>query len=89
MSFGLSGDDKQSVMVGADVVVAWVDQNTLNGYAVDYFLDAKAQCAGQRGSCPDYRIEVYNRSLRGETSILGCFPMTFTYDDPLALIHKQ
>lgn len=58
MSFGLSGEDHKSVMVGGDVVTAWVDQNTLNGYAHDYYLDSKSQCAGTRGSCPDYRIEV-------------------------------
>lgn len=45
-------------MVGGDVVVAWVDKQTLQGYAVDYFLDAKSQCSGGRGSCPDTRIQV-------------------------------
>lgn len=45
-------------MIGADVVVAWIDQETLNGYAVDYYLTDKSQCAGGRGSCPDYRIQV-------------------------------
>ena len=23
------------------------------GYAEDYYLDAKSQCAGRRGACPD------------------------------------
>lgn len=58
MSFGLSPDPEKSVMVGGDIVVAWVDKRTLQGYAVDYFLDAKSQCSGQRGSCPDTRIQV-------------------------------
>lgn len=53
MSFGISGDSAHSQMVGGDVAVAWVDKNTLKGYAVDYYLDAKSQCAGVRGSCPD------------------------------------
>lgn len=48
-------------MVGGDVVVAWVDKQTLQGYAVDYFLDAKSQCSGGRGSCPDTRIQVLTR----------------------------
>lgn len=45
-------------MVGGDVVVAWVDKQTPQGYAVDYFLEAKSQCSGGRGSCPDTRIQV-------------------------------
>lgn len=58
MSFGLSGSDSHSQMVGGDVGVAWVDKKTLKGYAVDYYLDAKSQCAGVRGSCPDERLGV-------------------------------
>ena len=58
MSFGLSANPERSVMVGADVVVAWVDKQTLQGYAIDYILDAKSQCSGSRGSCPDTQIEV-------------------------------
>lgn len=58
MSFGLSGDDTRSKMVGGDVVVAWVDKDTLKGYADDYFLDAKSQCSGNRGSCPDNKLGV-------------------------------
>ena len=58
MSFGLSGDDSRSKMVGGDFVVAWVDKATLKGYADDYFLDAKSQCAGNRGSCPDNKLRV-------------------------------
>lgn len=58
MSFGLSADAERSVMVGGDVVVAWVDKQTLQGYAIDYFLDAKSQCSGGRGSCPDVRLQV-------------------------------
>ncbi|XP_048001741.1 protein Skeletor, isoforms D/E isoform X2 [Leguminivora glycinivorella] len=53
MSFGISGDPHHSQMVGGDVAVAWVDKTTLKGFAVDYYLDAKSQCAGVRGSCPD------------------------------------
>lgn len=58
MSFGISGDKEHSRMVGGDVVVAWVDTTTLKGEAVDYYLDAKSQCAGVRGSCPDERLAV-------------------------------
>lgn len=47
-------------MVGADVAVAWIDKNTGKGYAEDYYLDAKSQCAGNKGSCPDTRLGVCN-----------------------------
>lgn len=61
MSFGVSADTERSAMVGGDVTVAWVDKQTLQGYAIDYFLDAKSQCSGRRGSCPDRRIQVDKR----------------------------
>ncbi|XP_076395463.1 DM13 and DOMON_DOH domain-containing protein skeletor isoform X1 [Megachile rotundata] len=64
MAFGLSADPKRSLMVGGDAVVAWVDKQTLQGYAVDYFLDAKSQCSGGRGSCPDTRIQENTNSIR-------------------------
>lgn len=67
MSFGISGEPNKSVMVGGDVVVAWVDKNTLKGTAVDYYLDAKSQCSGSRGSCPDTRIKA---SLLDWTSLV-------------------
>ena len=53
MAFGLSGQPSRSVMDGGDVVVAWLDRSTGQGYAHDYYLGAKAQCAGGRGACPD------------------------------------
>lgn len=58
MSFGISGVVDHTQMVGGDVAVAWVDKDTLKGYANDYYLDAKSQCAGVHGSCPDERIAV-------------------------------
>lgn len=58
MSFGLSPDRSKTFMVGADVAVAWIDEKTGKGYAEDYFLDAKSQCSGNRGSCPDTRLGV-------------------------------
>ncbi|KAI5631071.1 DOMON domain-containing protein [Phthorimaea operculella] len=64
MSFGVSGDSAHSQMVGGDVAVAWVDKQTLKGYAHDYYLDAKSQCAGVRGSCPDERLGEKTNSIR-------------------------
>lgn len=45
-------------MEKADAAVAWVDHATGKGFAVDYYLDAKAQCSGKKGSCPDVNIDV-------------------------------
>lgn len=58
MSFGLSGNDNRNQMIGGDVVVAWVDKETMKGYAIDYFLQAKSQCSGPTGSCPDEKFAV-------------------------------
>ena len=63
MSFGLSADPDRSLMVGGDIVVAWVDKQTLQGYAIDYFLDDKSQCSGGRGSCPDLKILVSVKNI--------------------------
>lgn len=63
MSFGLSPDPQRTKMVGADVAVSWIDKNTGKGYAEDYYLDAKSQCSGNRGSCPDTRLAVSVWSL--------------------------
>lgn len=58
MSFGVSGQIDRNTMNGGDVVVAWIDHETLNGFAYDYYLDSKSQCAGSRGSCPDVKLRV-------------------------------
>lgn len=58
MAFGVSGVTDRTQMIGGDAVVAWVDRDTLQGHAQDYYLDAKSQCAGTHGSCPDQRLEV-------------------------------
>lgn len=65
-------------MIGGDVVVAWVDKQTLQGYAIDYFLDAKSQCSGHRGSCPDNRILVLNTLLKTNIRIF-CISQTMFY----------
>ena len=58
MSFGISGNPSKSMMVGGDVVVAWLDQASGRGEAQDYYLGAKSQCQGGRGSCPDDELQV-------------------------------
>ncbi|XP_058807358.1 protein Skeletor, isoforms B/C [Phymastichus coffea] len=83
MSFGLSGDPKRSQMVGGDVVVAWVDKQTLQGYAIDYYLDAKSQCSGGRGSCPDLRIQDNSNSVRLLNAAMVNGYSIVTYQRPL------
>ncbi|XP_051164567.1 protein Skeletor, isoforms B/C isoform X2 [Leptopilina boulardi] len=83
MSFGLSGELEKSVMIGADVVVAWVDKQTLQGYAIDYFLDAKSQCSGGRGSCPDTRIQDDTNSVRLLNAAMVNGYSIVTYQRPL------
>lgn len=67
MSFGVSGAADHSQMVGGDVAVTWVDKSTLKGFARDYYLDAKSQCAGVRGSCPDERLGVCREAGTGSS----------------------
>ncbi|XP_015430198.1 PREDICTED: protein Skeletor, isoforms B/C-like [Dufourea novaeangliae] len=83
MSFGLSANPERSLMVGGDVVVAWVDKQTLQGYAIDYFLDAKSQCTGGRGSCPDTRIQENTNSIRLLNAALVDGYSIVTYQRPL------
>nr|XP_031843267.1 protein Skeletor, isoforms B/C isoform X1 [Nomia melanderi] len=83
MAFGLSADPERSRMVGGDVVVAWVDKQTLQGYAIDYFLDAKSQCSGGRGSCPDTRIQENTNSIRLLNAALVDGFSIVTYQRPL------
>ncbi|KAH1009533.1 hypothetical protein HUJ04_001872 [Dendroctonus ponderosae] len=64
MSFGLSGEVANSVMIGGDVVVAWVDKETLKGYAYDYYLGDKSQCSGPTGSCPDSKLAENSNNIR-------------------------
>ncbi|XP_017889814.1 protein Skeletor, isoforms B/C isoform X1 [Ceratina calcarata] len=83
MAFGLSANPERSLMVNGDVVVAWVDKETLQGYAVDYFLDAKSQCSGGRGSCPDTRIKESTNSIRLLNAALVDGYSIVTYQRPL------
>ncbi|XP_017847910.1 protein Skeletor, isoforms B/C [Drosophila busckii] len=64
MSFGISPNRNISQMVGADVAVAWVDPETGNGFAQDYYLEGKAQCSGGRGACPDVKVQPNTNSIR-------------------------
>ncbi|XP_047371594.1 protein Skeletor, isoforms B/C isoform X1 [Vespa velutina] len=83
MAFGLSANPERSVMIGGDVVVAWVDKQTLQGYAIDYFLDAKSQCSGGRGSCPDTKIQEDTNSVRLLNAALVNGYSIVTYQRPL------
>lgn len=56
MAFGLGKDDAKSDMINSDAVVAWIDDKTKKGFAVDYFLGSKEQCVGGKGACPDVKV---------------------------------
>lgn len=59
MAFGLGKDDSKSEMNNADAVVAWVDRQSGQVHATDYFLgSSKQQCANDptHGSCPDTKL---------------------------------
>ncbi|XP_017874479.1 PREDICTED: protein Skeletor, isoforms B/C [Drosophila arizonae] len=64
MAFGISPNKNISQMIGADAAVAWVDPETGNGFAQDYFLEGKSQCSGGRGACPDIKIVPNTNSVR-------------------------
>jgi hypothetical protein len=42
LGFGLSGSDTQTLMLGADATIAWVDENGM-AQAQDYFLENYVQ----------------------------------------------
>ncbi|GLV32775.1 skeletor [Carabus blaptoides fortunei] len=83
MSFGLSGDDSKTQMIGGDVAVAWVDRATLKGFADDYFLEAKSQCSGPSGSCPDERLAEKTNSIRLLNAAMVNGYSIVTYQRPL------
>ncbi|XP_050310336.1 protein Skeletor, isoforms B/C isoform X1 [Anthonomus grandis grandis] len=83
MSFGLSGDVSRSEMIGGDVVVAWVDKETLKGYAEDYYLQDKAQCSGPSGSCPDNKFEENTNNVRLLNAAMVNGYSIVTYQRPL------
>ncbi|CAH0554432.1 unnamed protein product [Brassicogethes aeneus] len=88
VSFGLSGEDDRSVMIGGDVVVAWVDKETLKGYAEDYHLDAKSQCSGPTGSCPDNRLSENSNNIRLLNAAMVNGYSIVTYQRPLKASDK-
>jgi len=84
MAFGLSGDDRRTKMIGGDVTVAWMDHDTGQGFADDYYLDAKSQCAGGKGACPDKNIRRGRNDVRLlNSAIINDFTM-LTYRQPLS-----
>ncbi|XP_068237883.1 protein Skeletor, isoforms B/C isoform X1 [Palaemon carinicauda] len=89
MAFGASGTSSRSVMVGGDVVVAWLDQATGRGEAKDYALTAKAQCQGGRGACPDDKIQGSNNNVRLlNAALINDFTM-LTFQRPLRAVDSS
>ncbi|XP_057657689.1 protein Skeletor, isoforms B/C isoform X1 [Diorhabda carinulata] len=99
MSFGPSGDENKTEMIGGDVVVAWVDKETLKGYAEDYYLEDKSQCSGPTGSCPDNRLgeNTNNINLLNSAMVNGYSIITYQrplkasdqFDRPIFTNHSQ
>ncbi|KYB25164.1 hypothetical protein TcasGA2_TC010675 [Tribolium castaneum] len=83
MSFGISGDDSRSEMIGGDVVVAYVDKETSKGSAEDYHLAAKSQCSGPTGSCPDNRLQENTNNARLLNAAMVNGYSIVTYQRPL------
>ncbi|XP_046462387.1 protein Skeletor, isoforms B/C-like isoform X2 [Daphnia pulex] len=76
MSFGISGAEGKTQMIGADVTVAYYNSDDNKFYADDYILNAKAQCDGSNGACPDSRIGgrndvsmLYGQRVNGVTTV--------------------
>lgn len=83
MSFGVSGDDSKNKMIGGDVVVAGIDKRTLKGFAEDYYLEAKSQCSGPTGACPDSKFkENSNNVLLLNAALVNGYSIV-TYQRPL------
>ncbi|XP_046383111.1 protein Skeletor, isoforms B/C [Ischnura elegans] len=89
MSFGVSGDIEHSKMIGGDVVVAWLDNETLQGRVQDYYLDAKSQCSGSRGSCPDIRLPDGTESVRLLSAARSDGHTVITYQRPLVAVDNE
>lgn len=83
MSFGVSKNTQKSLMVGGDVVVAWVNRLSGKGYAQDYYLESKSQCSGNRGSCPDTRLRENSNSIRLLNAAIVNDYSIVTYQRPL------
>ncbi|CRL07149.1 CLUMA_CG020142, isoform A [Clunio marinus] len=83
MSFGVSSDTENSLMVRGDVVVSWVNRLTGKGYAQDYFLESKSQCSGNHGSCPDTRLKDNANSIRLLNAAIVNDYSIVTYQRPL------
>ncbi|KAF2366388.1 DOMON domain [Trinorchestia longiramus] len=88
MSFGLSGSDSRSVMVGGDVVTAWLERDTGRGFAEDYLLAAKAQCQGGRGTCPDTASRGSNDVRLLNAALINDFTM-LTFQRPLRAVDRD
>lgn len=54
--FGLSGSDRQTLMLGADATIAWVDDNGM-AQAQDYFLGNYVQVKHISALCVTSRVD--------------------------------
>ncbi|XP_067138701.1 protein Skeletor, isoforms B/C-like [Centruroides vittatus] len=78
MAFGFSKNDTFTRMVDADAIITWID-GANRGHAVDYYLESKQQCVGNRGVCPDtkYSSAQENVLLMNAAIVNGYTMITF------------
>lgn len=71
MSFGISGSDTKSQMIGADVVMTYIDGHL--GHAEDYHIDSMASCVQvlgvNKGVCKDSNVEGGQDNFQLHTAI--------------------
>ena len=60
MSFGISGSDTKTDMLGADTIVCDFYQGIYR--AIDFYMNSRAQCANGDGVCPDTVSDLNNDS---------------------------
>ncbi|KAK7069008.1 hypothetical protein SK128_009357 [Halocaridina rubra] len=60
MSFGISSSNEKPDMLLSDIVVAFYDKDDGSFHAVDYSVNARSQCDGTFGVCPDEQVHGRN-----------------------------
>ncbi|XP_077992576.1 protein Skeletor, isoforms B/C-like [Glandiceps talaboti] len=82
LSFGISGSDTSTSMVGSDVTVVWNDR-TKGVMVVDYDLNAYAQCSQGVGACPDTMVTDGSNDISEVRSLLKDGVVSIGFRRPL------
>jgi DOMON domain len=89
LAFGLSGNDNETIMIGADAVVADIDSEG-NFRARDIYMGQNAQCSSGEGVCPDGEFGLTNdvMNVSGESAsrlTVFCYTRPVTPSDIRAM----